>query len=107
MGSCVSCRVKQKSLGTKIDACKTNRTTSESLPSPFDASVYSDANVHKKNDQEYVTESDFLIGVKQMGPIEQDVALSAFKIFDINNNHYLSVLETRAAFEYLHKLTDY
>ena len=101
MGSCASF---QKNLDTYN---KNKSKKSQSLPSSFTSSIFSDGGnkEKKRRHQQFITESDFLIGVNKH--IETNVALSAFRIFDKNNKRYLSVSDARSAYEYLRKLTDF
>lgn len=101
MGSCASF---QKNSNTYN---KNKNKKSHSLPSSFTSSIFSYGcnKETKRRHQQFITESDFLIGVNKH--IETNVALSAFRIFDKNNKRYLSVSDARSAYEYLRKLTDF
>ena len=99
MGSCISCRTKSsKDNKKKGEANSGELLKKKQLSSPL---------TPNKNNTEIIAESDFLIGAQQLGPVSSDVALSAFRIFDKNKNHFLSVMDAYAAYSYLQRLYDY
>jgi hypothetical protein len=99
MGSCISCRTKSSKDNKKNGEAKSNELLKNTQSSSPLTSI--------KNNAEIIAESDFLIGAQQLGPVSSDVALSAFRIFDKNNNHFLSVTDAYAAYSYLQRLYDY
>ena len=62
---------------------------------------------NKKGSKDIISEADFLVGAQALGPVATDVALSAFRKFDKNNNHYLNLSETYAAYGLIQRLYDY
>ena len=87
MGSCVSCKKSSSNHDTL-----SNKKEPSAPP--------------KSLQDEIITSSDFVIGAQELGPIQPEVALSAYKIFDKNKNGYLTIEETRAAYAYIRRLID-
>jgi hypothetical protein len=63
--------------------------------------------VNKKSTKHIISEADFLVGAQALGPVATDVALSAFRKFEKNNNHYLNLSEAYAAYGLIQRLYDY